>query len=150
MSALNEFWKDAFGADISSFEEILMRRGARVMFPEEPLYVVYAMLVRAIYEGQGETEKALLKFGPELADRAQAIISAANGIERELALLAYRTNELGMVMDRVAQRVGIMPHPHELRNGLHAWLSEYRGLVWTVALTFPFCVGFVLASYVSG
>ena len=76
MNSLDDFWRAMFGEGISNFEEMLMMRGAWVMTPEEPLYSVFAMMVRVLYESQGEAEKALLTFAPELTDRAQSMIRA--------------------------------------------------------------------------
>lgn len=147
MNGLDEFWLGMFGQGISPFEEMLMLNGIRVLQPEEPLLAVFAMLVRVVHEGQGRSEKALLKFAPELVSRAQAIISASDGIERQLGLLQQRADEFSTVLDRLARQRGNIPLPHEQKSNRWRWVRKNLGPLATSLLTFFFCFGFVLASY---
>lgn len=148
MNSLDDFWRAMFGQSISPFEEILMLNGTKVLAPEEPLFAIFAMMVRVVHEGQGKSEKALLKFAPELVSRAHAIINASNGIERELALLQHRADEFSKVLDRLARQSRQVALPHERQADLPQWVRRNLGPVATTMLTFFFCFGFVLASYV--
>lgn len=148
MSDINDFWQTFFGSDISPFEEILMKNGAKVLAPEEPLYALFAMLVRVIHEGQGKNEKALLRFAPELVGRAKAIISCSAGIEHQLALLLHRTDEFNTVMERLSRQVNSPLFAIDRLHPLPQWLLRNVWPVATSLLTFFFCFGFVLASYI--
>lgn len=83
MNSSNDFWQAMFGEDISNFEEILLTRGTWVMAPEEPLFAVFAMMIRVLHQTQGDLEKALLKFAPELTSRAQAMINSSEGLSNK-------------------------------------------------------------------
>lgn len=149
MNSLDDFWRAMFGEGISNFEEMLMMRGAWVMTPEEPLYSVFAMMVRVLYESQGEAEKALLTFAPELTDRAQSMIKASRGLEAQLAILHQRAEKLSSLL-RIfeAQSVAVSGTGGRGRGSVTKWVQKNIGPVATTVLVLAFCMGFVMASYV--
>lgn len=150
MNSFNDFWQAMSGQDISPFEEILLTKGAIVMTPEEPLFAVFAMMVRVLHQSQGEAEKALLKFAPELTDRAQAMIRSAEGLERQLDSLLRRGQEMSSLLRTLeAGSVGASLGRGQSRAGYVKWVQRNVGPVATTALVLAFCIGFVLASYVS-
>lgn len=149
MNSLDDFWRAMFGEGISNFEEMLMMRGACVMTPEEPLYSVFVMMVRVLHQSQGEAEKALLRFAPELTERAEAMIRASDGLERQLAILQRRAEEMSSLLRVLeAKSVGISLTGGWQHSTLMMWLQQNVGPVATSALVFAFCTGFIIASYV--
>ena len=88
--------------------------------------------------------------GPrELISRAQAIIAASDGIERQLSKLQRRGDEISAALDGLARKSSRIPLPHEKHRGeMPEWLMRNLGPVATTLLTLFFCFGFVLASYV--
>lgn len=149
MNSLDDFWRAMFGECISNFEEMLMMRGAWVMTPEEPLYSVFATMVRVLHQSQGETEKALLRFAPELTERAEAMIRSSDGLERQLTILQRRTEEMSSLLRVLeAKSIGISLTGRTQRSMVMTWLRQNAGPVATTALVFAFCAGFVIASYV--
>lgn len=149
MNSLNDFWRAMFGEDISRFEEMLMVKGARVMTPEEPLYAVFAMMVRVLHQSQGEAEKALLRFAPELTERAESMIRASEGLERQLAILQCRADNFSRVLRILeAKSVTVGFTGSAGRSGVKKWVQNYIGPIATSAMVLAFCSGFVIASYV--
>lgn len=150
MNSFNDFWQTMFGQDITNFEEILLTRGAMVMTPEEPLFAVFAMMVRVLHQTQGETEKALLRFAPELTNRAQAMIRSAVDLERQLDSLQRHGQELSSLLRTLeARSVGVSLVHGQTRAGYSKWLHLNVATLVTAALVLAFCIGFVLASYLS-
>lgn len=66
---LNLTWKHFFGADISAFEERLIKTFADTLGVDDPVFLMVMMLVRILGEEVGATERAVLRYGPELGQR---------------------------------------------------------------------------------
>lgn len=151
MNSLDDFWRSFFGEGISNFEEILMMRGAMFMTPEEPQYAVFVMMVRVLHQTQGETEKALLRFAPELIRQAETILEAFVALESRLVRLRQLADELrGNLFVTKSQAVGLRPIEIPSReNGMTEWIRSNFGPVATTTLTFAFCLGFLIATFVN-
>lgn len=149
MTRFNDFWVHMFGEDISNFEEVLLVRGAYLLKPEEPLFAIFAAMVRLIHQSQGDLEKALLKYAPELTDRAQAMISSADDLSRQLEVLNMRANEISSALGMLeARNVGLSIISGERHGRGVSWIKQNIGLIAVNALVFTFCVGFVAAAFI--
>ena len=147
MSSFNDYWRHLFGADISNFEETMLTRGAFVLEPEEPLFAVFAVMVRLIHQSQGDLEGALLKFAPELTDRAEAMIRSADGLNQQLVSLHRRAEELSSVLRSLeAQSVGLSVYSGEGCVSGIGWIKQNLGPIAVNGLVFMFCAGFVVAA----
>lgn len=101
MHPLNNIWRAAFGQDISNFEEMLIDRGTRFMKPEEPLFIVYMMMVRVLHQSQGEMEKALLQFAPQLTWEARNLLDSVKAMNSEIAEFVLRSDQIRQALERL-------------------------------------------------
>lgn len=149
MSRFNDFWVHMFGEDISNFEEILLVRGAYLLKPEEPLFAIFAAMVRLIHQSQGDLEKALLKFAPELTDRAHAMIKSADGLNQQLVGLHRRAEEISSALHMLeARNVGLSINFGERHDSGIGWIKQNLGPIAISTLVFTFCAGFVSAAFI--
>ena len=150
MNELDDFWLSFFGEGISNFEEMLMRRGAMVMTPEEPQYAVFVMMVRILHQTQGDTEKALLRFAPEIVRRAETTVEAFTALESRLVRFRQLADELrGNLFVTKSQAVSLRPSEiPRSQNGMTKWIRSNAGPVAATALTFAFCLGFLIATFI--
>lgn len=151
MPPLNKLWQALFGQEISDFEEVLIDRGTKVMKPGEPLFIVYMMMVRVLHQSQGEMEKALLQFAPQMTSRARDLVEAVKTVNQELSDLKTRCDQINVLLNTLDERVGwLNDFRQEKLLRVLSWGVRSAGAIAFVALVFSFCVGFVIASYVSG
>jgi len=149
MTRFNDFWVHMFGEDISNFEEILLVRGAYLLKPEEPLFAIFAAMVRLIHQSQGDLEKALLTFAPELTDRAHAMIKSADGLNQQLEGLHQRAQEMNCALHMLeARNVGLSINSGARHGSGSSWIKHNLGPIVVSALVFMFCAGFVAAAYI--
>ncbi|WP_397580520.1 hypothetical protein [Sphingorhabdus sp.] len=149
MTRFNDFWVHMFGEDISNFEEILLVRGACLLKPEEPLFAIFAAMVRLIHQSQGDLEKALLQFAPELTDRAHSMIESADGLNQQLEGLHRRSQEISSALHMLeARNVGLSINSGEQHGSGLGWVEQNLEPIAVSALVFTFCAGFVTAAYI--
>lgn len=145
MHPLNNIWRAAFGQDISNFEEMLIDRGTRFMKPEEPLFIVYMMMVRVLHQSQGEMEKALLQFAPQLTWEARNLLDSVKAMNSEIAEFVLRSDQIRQALERLEQKVCWSDH---MGVRFFNWALENAGPVILTLLVFVFCSGFVIASFI--
>jgi hypothetical protein len=144
---LNELWQSLFGEDISQFETNLVRESGKLLEPREPLFLVVAMMVRILHSTLGETERALLRFAPQITQNAQSMIRSAVGLDQQLRQLETNIGSIETLLRSlradalVSEQTKVSPHSR-------GWVMRNMGPLLTAAGVGLFVCGYILAALV--
>ena len=147
MDELDLFWERHFGVAASMFERRMLAQVMIAIEPGDPLFVVTAMLTRLLYISLGETEKALLQFGPALSARMAGLETATEKISSDLAAILYATKKLERAVAMLDARV--IDRQRTIRQRLEKRAkaivsAEYRAtLPWVFGVCLAFIAGVV-------
>ena len=118
--------------------------------PGDPLFVVTAMLTRLLFISLGETEKALLQFGPALSARMAGLEAATETISSDLAAILNATKQLERTIAMLDART--IDRERSLRKRLEQRTqaivsAEYRAILpWVFGICLAFIAGVVSVS----
>lgn len=103
MDELDRFWNLHFGEPPSGFERALIWRFSVSLGVEDPVFALIVMLVRNLYETLGSDEKAILKNGPALGARMEALRSGLEHVSTKLSDLLNQLTKLSVVSVRLIE-----------------------------------------------
>lgn len=145
MDELDTFWFKHFGVTASAFERRLLAQVLTAIDKGDPLFVVTAMLSRLIYTSLGDTEKALLQFGPVLTSYMAGLGSAISKISSDLVKIVHETKRLersiSMLDARVIDRKRSLKQRVTERAIIVVDSDLKTSLQWSVGLSLSFISG---------
>lgn len=145
MDELDTLWIGHFGVTASAFERRLLAQVLTAIDKGDPLFVVTAMLTRLIYTSLGDTEKALLQFGPVLTSYLVEMGSATSKISSDLVTIVHETKRLersiSMLDARVIDRKRSLKQRVTDRAIIIVDSDLKTSLQWSVGLSLSFISG---------